>query len=242
MIGLWVAVLLLAGCQHFCMMQDSTAPIPESAAIKAVPRTDPGVQPRWALTFVRAKTDGPNASLVFIGDSITEGWEGSGKAVWEGELGKWNPLNLGVGGDQTQHVLWRLQNGQLERLNPKVVVLLIGTNNVGGMNASEIADGINAIVRMIHTKSPETHIIVMKVFPRDEKPGTEWRNKLTEVNRLVAERVHYRNVEFLDINEKLLEPDGTISKATMPDFLHLTPKGYETWAAALKPLLEKYLD
>lgn len=104
------------------------------------------------------------------------------------------------------------------------------------------ADGINAIVRLIHTKLPETHIIVMKVFPRDQKPNTERRGKLIEVNKIIEEQLHYRNVEFLDINDKLLEPDGIVSTDIMKDFLHPGPKGYEIWSAELNPMLKKYLD
>jgi lysophospholipase L1-like esterase len=234
--------LMMTGCRQASLVQESTLPIPVSSATIPAPRTDLSVQQRWAETFTEAKSGGENAPLVFLGDSITHGWTDDGKEIWNSELAKWHPLNLGVGGDRTENVLWRLEHGQLDSIHPKVLVLLIGTNNIRLNTASEIADGIHAIVRLIHAQRPETHIIVMKVFPRDELPGTEWRNKLIEVNRQLTARVRYHNVELLDINGKLLEPDGTISKDKMPDFLHPGPKGYEIWGAALRPLLAEYFN
>jgi lysophospholipase L1-like esterase len=182
-----------------------------------------------------------NADLIFIGDSITQGWEGNGKAVWEEFYGKRNAVNLGIGGDRTQHVLWRIENGEVDGIKPGVAVLMIGTNNSGSNTADEIADGVKAIVRRLREKLPDTKVLLLAVFPRNEKP-TPVRDKLNEVNDKIASLSDSKSVTYLDIGKNFLNDDGTISKEIMPDFLHLSPKGYRIWADAMEPTLWKMLD
>lgn len=184
---------------------------------------------------------GGGVDLLFQGDSITWGWQSRGKSVWDVYYARCNAANFGIGGDRIEHVLWRLQNGNLNGITPRVVVLLIGTNNTGRDSAAEIADGITVTVREIQTMSPTSRVILMGIFPRGEKPNTPVRAKIAEINATIAKLADGDRVLFLDIGDQLIQPDGTISREMMPDFLHLSEDGYLIWAKAMQPLLEKFL-
>ncbi|MCB9849247.1 MAG: GDSL family lipase [Phycisphaerales bacterium] len=181
--------------------------------------------------------------LLFIGDSITEGWQVEGSAVWEKYYGKRTTLNLGVSGDQTQHVLWRLIHGQLDGVFPKVAILLIGTNNANGndFTAEEIAAGVHEILSLLRHRLPRTRILLLGIFPRCEKPNAQ-RDKIASVNALIAKLADNKTIHYLDISKHFLNPDKTISPAIMPDYLHLSEEGYETWAAAMEPKLQALLS
>jgi len=176
--------------------------------------------------------------LLFLGDSITDGWRGKGKKSYEAHFAPLKAANFGIGGDRTQHVLWRLRNGELEGIQPKAVMLMIGTNN-GGDSADDVAAGITAIVKEIHGKHPAARVLLLGIFPRGEKPNPG-REKNDKVNAIVSKLDDGgKTVTYLDIGEKFLQPDKTISKDIMPDFLHLSEKGYQIWADAIKePLVE----
>jgi len=182
-----------------------------------------------------------NIDLLFLGDSITAGWAGGGKDVWQRSYAPRNAANFGIGGDRTQHVLWRIENGEVDGIKPKVAVLMIGTNNSGSNTADEIADGIKLIVQRLREKLPDTKILLLGVFPRGEKPNPT-RDKLAEVNEQIASLNDGKMITYLDIGKQFLNDDGTLSKEIMPDFLHLTPKGYQIWADAMEPTLWKLLD
>jgi beta-glucosidase len=177
-----------------------------------------------------------NVDLIFIGDSITQGWEGAGKEAWAKHYGNRKAVNLGIGGDRTQHVLWRLDNGNIDGIQPKLAVLMIGTNNSNGMDntAEEIGAGITAIVNKLREKLPQTKVLVLAVFPRGEKPNPQ-REKNAKASEIAAKLADNQNVFFLDIGNKFLTPDGTLPREIMPDLLHLSPKGYEIWAEAIEP-------
>jgi len=181
--------------------------------------------------------------VVFLGDSITDGWRGGGKAVWEKSFGPLKPANFGIGGDRTQHVLWRIANGELDGLTPKAAVIMIGTNNLGGNTAEEIAAGITAIVKAVHAKHAATKILLLAVFPRGDDPAKPnvkaSREKIKTINDIIAKLDDGKTVRFLDIGPKFLEADGKISKEIMPDYLHLSAKGYGIWADAITPLLSE---
>jgi beta-glucosidase len=176
-----------------------------------------------------------NVDLIFIGDSITHSWEGAGKDVWDKYYGKRNAVNLGISGDRTQHVLWRLDHGNIDGIHPKLAVIMIGTNNSNGADntAEEIGAGITAIVEKLRAKLPETKVLVLAIFPRGEKPGPQ-REKNAKASEIAARLADNRHVFYLDIGPKFLAPDGTLSKDIMNDFLHPNAKGYEIWAAAIE--------
>ena len=190
--------------------------------------------------FVSIAKEG-KAQLVFLGDSITAGWGGK-KEIWDKAFGAYLPANFGIGGDRTQHVLWRILNGELEVIKPKAVVLMIGTNNSSSDSAEGIAKGVTVIVETIRAKQPQAKILLLAVFPRGEKaspnPG---RDKLKVVNSIIAKLDDGKNVFFLDIGDKFLQPDGSLTKEIMPDFLHLSAAGYQIWADAIGPKLAELM-
>ena len=189
--------------------------------------------------FLDRKAQGP-IDLLFIGDSITEGWGNEGKAVWEREFAPHNSANFGIGGDETQHVLWRLQNGEIDGIKPKVVVLKIGTNNIGnsGHSAEMTISGIEKIVQLLKQKLPTSRILLLGLLPRDEMPETPLRRTIAQINQAIA-KLQDTQVTYLDLGQVFLEQDGRISSTIMPDFLHLSPKAYEMWADAMRPTLAK---
>lgn len=189
---------------------------------------------------VKRAKDG-KLDLLFLGDSITQGWNNN--AVWQKAYGTLKAANFGIGGDTTENVLWRIQNGEIEGLSPKVVVLLIGTNNFGleGHQPDAVAKGVAAIVQTLRKKLPSTKVLLLAVFPRDEKPDAGSRKAIKKLNELIAPLADKKNIRFLDIGAKLANPDGTLSTDVMPDFLHLSEKGYQIWADAMDPLLKEMM-
>jgi lysophospholipase L1-like esterase len=180
--------------------------------------------------------------LLFLGDSITQGWLSKDKVeVWDRYYSPRNAADFGIGGDCTQHVLWRIENSEIDNIKPQVVVLMIGTNNSFANSADEIAGGIKAIVSKLREKLPESKILLFGVFPRGEKPGPI-REKLAAVNEAISKLDDDKTVNYLDISMSFLNDDGTISRDVMPDFLHLSRKGYRIWADAMEPTLWSMLD
>jgi lysophospholipase L1-like esterase len=223
---------------------DAIVPVVDEAPTKA---NSYNWMDRHNALVARAKQG--HVDLLFVGDSITHIWGGDvehptgGRAndVWTKYYGDRNAFNIGCGWDRTQHVLWRLEHGEVDGLHPKVAVVLIGTNNVGSNTPDQIVEGVAAIVHTIHDKSRRTKILLLGIFPRDAKPDTYNRKQVAEINGKVAAGIKDRYVTYLDIGAKFLELDGTISKDTMPDFLHPSHKGYEIWAAEMEPTLAKLL-
>jgi beta-glucosidase len=184
--------------------------------------------------------------LVFIGDSITDGWRGGPqKKVFDERWGKLNPYNIGISGDETQHVLWRIEHGELDGLtpNPKLAVMMIGTNNIGNrnkMSAADTAKGIKTLVKAINEKLPGTKILLLGVFPRGAKADDKFRPMIKEINTEIAKIDDGgKAVKFLDISDKFLDADGNLPKDVMPDALHPNLKGYEIWADAIGPAVEE---
>ena len=185
--------------------------------------------------------------VVLIGDSITHFWGGSpiglevnGPTAWQHVFGGMSVINMGFGWDRTQNVLWRLRQGEFDGLAPKWVVLMIGTNNLSGtMNArsntpGEIVEGVDAICREIHKRSPESRIILMAILPRGQTPDNSMRPPIQNTNRLLAERFKNNgSVTLLDIGAGFLQPDGSLPASMMPDGTHPTDAGYRIWSDAL---------
>ena len=185
--------------------------------------------------------------IVMLGDSITHFWGGepvggrrTGVAEWDRFFAGRTVVNLGYGWDRTENVLWRLQNGEFEGVTPKVVVLMIGTNNMQINTVDEIAAGVEAICSTIHARSASTKILLLAIFPRGQKPDAI-RAKVDDVNRRLARLDDRDDVTFLDIGAKFLEPDGSISVEVMYDYLHPSAKGYAIWSAAMAPARERLL-
>lgn len=196
-----------------------------------------------AVALMRSR----NPEIVMLGDSITHFWGGqpeggrrNGAEVWDRFFAGRRVVNLGYGWDRTENVLWRLRHGEFEGVSPKVVVVLIGTNNVSLNTPDEIAQGVAAICDEIHERSPRTRILLLGIFPRGKQPDAN-RSRVAEINERLATLDARDEVTFLDIGTRFVEPDGSISPEVMYDALHPTAKGYQIWADAMGPTLEGLL-
>jgi beta-glucosidase len=183
-----------------------------------------------------------DVDLIFVGDSITHGWEGEGKELWNQYYTPRNAVNMGFSGDRTQHVLWRFDHGEIDGISPKLAVLMVGTNNSNRLDntAEEIADGIKAICAEMRTKLPKTKILILAIFPRGPKPSPQ-REKNSTASELASKIADGKKVFYLDINDHFLEDDGTLPKDIMPDFLHPNIKGYKIWAEAVEPTIKNLM-
>lgn len=211
---------------------------PANDAVKPVPREGNWMKRHESMNE-RVKKG--NVDLLLIGDSITQGWEGAGKEVWKEYYDKRNAVNLGIGGDRTQHVLWRLDNGNITGIKPKLAVLMIGTNNSGTNTSEQIGAGITAIVEKLRTKLPETKVLILGIFPRGPDANDAKRKVNEGANVIASKLADDKNVFYLDIGSKFLAADGTLSKEVMPDLLHLNTASYRTWAEAIEPSVKKLM-
>jgi lysophospholipase L1-like esterase len=219
----------------------ATPVVQTNTAVIPAPRTDWAVQ-RQALVLQRAKESPGDYDIEFIGDSITQGWEGAGKDVWQEYYGRRKVINMGVGGDRTQHVLWRFEHGQLDGIKAKVAVVMIGTNNSNNQDntEAEILEGVTAIVQQISTRQPDTKIILLGIFPRGQTFSPQ-RGKILQVNEALARLDDGKNIFYIDFGPQLIADDGSISASIMPDFLHPNEAGYRIWANATEPKLKELL-
>lgn len=196
------------------------------------------------LAEIRAHRDaGRRVDLVFLGDSITQGWENEGQAAWAQHFAKHHAVALGFGGDRTENLLWRLQHGELDGMAPKAIVMMIGTNNTGERleDPALTVAGIQANLDEIRKRQPQARVLLLALFPRGEKPDDLTRRHNARINALLPALADGRRVVFLDIGRALMNSDGTLSKDILPDYLHLSPQGYEIWARSLEAPLNDAL-
>ncbi|QDV73014.1 GDSL-type esterase/lipase family protein [Botrimarina mediterranea] len=188
--------------------------------------------------------------LVFVGDSITHGWENGGKQLWEERYAPRGAFNIGFSGDRTEHVLWRLgmgeagkDNNEIAGLEPELFVVMIGTNNTGHRKGDPgaTAKGVEMVVDRLLELAPESKVLLLAVFARGEKPDDELRQINDDVNERIAGLGERDNVEFLDINDVFLDDDGTLPKSVMPDLLHPNEHGYKLWADAIEEPIARLL-
>lgn len=212
----------------------------DHSATQPAPRPDQGWQDRQKAMNQKVTEVGEKAQVIFIGDSITQGWEGAGKEVWARYYAHRNAINLGIGGDRTQHVLWRLDNGNLTGLKPKAAVVMIGTNNSSGEDntVEQIADGVTAIVRKLRAALPDTRILLLAIFPRGENPNPQ-RGKVLQVNQILQKLADEKTVFWVDCGPKFITAEGLIPRELMPDYLHLTPTAYGLWAESIEDRLSQ---
>ena len=248
-----VIILILATISacHSRLFADSTtrpAARPAWSAANPQPRTDANSKLAHEQLVAKAKAGG--IDLNFLGDSITRRW-GCTDPQWKQNLENWkqnfygwNAADFGWGADGIQNILWRIQNGELDGVNPKVIVILAGTNNIGthpggDAKVADIVAGMDAILATCREKAPRAKIILTAIFPRNDSLAT-WP-EIQRVNEQFAKRADGKTIYFLNINDKLAGPDGVLFPGMTVDKLHPTVKGFQIWADGLKPMLTEFL-
>lgn len=235
-----LAVLILtAGCAREKVFTiRSFAPVPNKAT-----RPVPVEQEWWSKrhqAIIDRNRQG-NVDLILIGDSITHCWEDS--SLWEEYFVPRNAVNMGYCADRTENVLWRLERGELDGISPKVAMVMIGTNNSNGdeYTAEQIADGIVAICRILRVRLPQTRILLLAIFPRGEKPGDPLRVKTARASHLASTVADGKTIVYMDINDRFLTSDGTLTTDVFPDLVHPKDKGYQIWVDAVLPKIDELM-
>ena len=247
------AGVVLGGCRSTPTVNPCAVELGSHSAVASVARPEKEWwMPRHQGVLERNREG--NVNLIFIGDSITHGWEKKGKEIWQQYYEPLGAVNMGFSGDRTQHVLWRLENGEIEGISPKLAVIMIGTNNSNGTDNTpeEIAEGIRAIVCKLRTDLPETKVLILAIFPRgsgdqrkDKTQGATF-NPQWEKNALASELASKmadgKMITYLDINKAFLDENGTLTRKIMPDLLHPNTSGYQLWAEAIDPTIQNLLS
>jgi lysophospholipase L1-like esterase len=181
-----------------------------------------------------------NIDLLFVGDSITDWFanprgqnQAPGLEVWNANFGQFRPANFGIAGDTTQGVLWRMQNGELEGFKAKLIVLMLGTNNINRNPVDEIVDGDRLIIEEFKKRQPQAKVLLLGIFPRNADPANPLRATIKDINSKLAKLADNNKVSYMDIGDKFLTADGTLTTEIMADGLHPTAKGYQIWADAI---------
>ncbi len=241
-----IVLSAVIGCLlPFCVaVQNGTVP-----ADQPVPRTDQNSMIAHSQLLEKAKKGG--IDIYFEGDSITRRWGATDYpdllANWKQNFFGWNAADFGWGADTIQNILWRLANGELDDVNPKIIVLLAGTNNVGltvppegdHSKVASITKGIEAIVRLMREKAPAATIILMGIFPRND--GLAVIPTINKINDKLSKLADGKSIRYLNINDKLADSEGRLFEGMAKDKLHPTVKGYQVWADALKPIFYELL-
>ena len=228
----------------------TAAPKKPPVLVSSIPATVPPNQPesrgpKWEpralANIAKGKAEAATDELIFEGDSITDFWQTKGRDVWTASFSKYHPIDFGISGDVTQSVLWRLAHGQAEGMHPKLIALMIGTNNMRYTSTpKEIAGGVAEIIAQYQKRCPGAVILLQAIFPRAAEPTDPYRLKVKATNALLAKLGDGTKVIYLDFGDKFLNPDGTLGKDVFPDLLHPNAKGYQIWADAIQPTLDKY--
>lgn len=222
----------------------------------AIPSTRPDYSPEQQAAWLQRHAEFVDLArqgeidVLFLGDSITDGWRTHGFEIWQEHFAPLRAANFGLAGDRTQQVLWRILNGELDGITPKVVVLLIGTNNTTpglgpdsltpSNTPAQIAEGILEILKTLQQKLPGAQIILLALFPRGE-PSDPLRSDIVDLNHRLAGLAASRGLWFLDLGHEFIAGNGSIPPDIMPDLLHLRAPGYRRWAEHLSPILRPLL-
>lgn len=228
-------------------IEDTTAIVaPVSPPGTPTPRIEVPEWWRQRHESMNARVKQGNVELIFIGDSIMQRWEQEGRDVWERRYRQRHAVNLGIDGDRTQQVLWRLDHGNIDGIAPKLAVLMIGTNNILGAPVEDIAQAIEAVVGRLRTKLPATKVLVLGILPRAATNGDkeeDVRRMITETNDRIAMLADEKMVFFFDLGPEFRSKDGTLRKeAFVSDMVHLAPRGYELWAEAIESTVARLMN
>lgn len=245
-----VLLALLAtlwGCSSADTNDQSARTDQQEATVPAL--TLAPLEEEWAIDWwiprhkekLAARASDPE--LVFLGDSITQAWEDAGADAFEEAFGQWRTLNLGFSGDRTENVLWRLEHGAVTGIDPKLVVMMIGTNNTGHRMdpPDELAAGVTAIVSELQRRLPETKILLLAIFPRGETATDEMRVNNRETNQIIRSLADGSDVFYANVNRVFMDERGRLHTGIMPDLLHPNAEGYERLAKALKPMVQSLM-
>jgi lysophospholipase L1-like esterase len=211
---------------------------------------------KWELRYqkLRERAKQGDIDVLFLGDSITEHWTTAapkgGREVWERHFAPLKAANLAISGDRTQNVLWMLDQGLVDGLNPKVVVIMLGTNNTGlerdgktvRNTVPEVIEGVKTVVASVRKRLPESKILLLGIFPRGATAEHFQRQQVAEINAGISGLGDGKHIHYLDITDKFLSADGSLGKEVMPDFLHPNEAGYQIWADAIEQPLKKLLS
>jgi lysophospholipase L1-like esterase len=241
-------VIMIATSRPHAEAPAQALPAPQVPADRAAPRTDQNSMTAHAQLLEKARKGG--IDVYFLGDSIVRRWGATDYPVllanWRQNFFGWNAADFGWGGDKTENILWRLENGELDSVNPKVIVMLAGTNNVGtqpgdAAKIAEITRGLTAILDVCRQKAPEATIILTAIFPRNDSMAV--LPEIDRINANIARLADRRKVRYLNVNDKLADRNGRLFDGMMnePDKLHPTPQGYQAWADGLKPIFTELL-
>lgn len=232
-----LTLFLTAGLMPATATAGEAAPRTPDSATTPVDRN-----PKRHEGFLKRIKEGP-VDLLFLGDSITDGWPGRSKETWA-KFAPYHPADFGVSGERTEDVLWRITNGELDGIAPKAVVIMIGTNNIGHFADEKpewVAAGVKKILTTVHEKLPAAKILLLGVFPRGATADDRLRKQVVAINALIKDFHDGKVVTYLDLSGKFLDPQGNLPKEIMPDSLHPNAKGYEIWYDAMWPVLEPML-
>jgi lysophospholipase L1-like esterase len=220
-------------------------------ADRAAPQQNPLFMPAHRQLLEKAKS--AQIDVYFLGDSITRRWHANDYPAlqenWKQNFFGWNAANFGWGADTTQNALWRIENGELDGVGPKVIVIMIGTNNVGELpldgdregDVENIARGIRAVLHAARKKAPLARVVLMGITPRNDKGGTALMPVINEINQRIAKLANTKRVRYVNFNDRLADKDGRLFEGVTEDGLHLSVKGYQIWADALKPIFREWL-
>lgn len=224
---LWISATLFAGTRAY------------NSAVVAKPRLN---EVKWAHRFQNIneeiKSHNESTDVLFLGDSITEGWRFT--SAWA-KYFNFTAFNAGIESDRTQHVLWRVNQGLVAKLKPRLVVLLVGTNNTLSNSPAQIIDGIKAICSAIKKQSSDTKILLLAILPSGHEPSAQRRIANSEANRLLKVFADSSGYQFLDLAHIFVDENGYISKEIMPDYLHPSRKAYDLWAKTMTPIINKII-
>ena len=211
------------------------------AAVVPIPQTDSWWTTRHEDTVARIRQG--KVDLLLIGDSITQGWGNEGRRIWDTYYGHRRAVNLGFNSDRTEHVLWRLDHGEIDGIAPKLVVVMIGTNNTGARHdpPEETVAGIQAILTTLHTRVPGAKILLLGVFPRGDSADDPLRRLNVTINDRLHTYADNQQVFFLDLSRHFLDDRGRLSQDLMPDYLHPNERGYHVWADGMEDLVRNLL-
>lgn len=227
---------------------DATLRSPTWPATTADTRNDGnGIDSPWWLDRFQefsSITASGKAQVIFVGDSITQGWAGYGRETWSAEFAPMGAVNYGIGGEEAQHALWRLRNGELDGATPSLGVILLGSNNIAAHadhSPEEVAHGVALCVAEFQKRTPNAKVLVLGVLPREAGIVPELMPRITQTNQFLSKLADGKQVYYLDIGKAFLDADGHVNQELMPDRVHPNAQGYVVFAREIAPTIHKLL-